>query len=199
MESPIDNLVRALSRLPGLGHRSAERASLALVRAPEGSLDALQRALADAREKVCCCDLCGGFTVRDANPCAICSDGLRDASTICVVEEPGDILAFERAGAFRGLYHSLNGKVSAARGTSPADIRLNALVERVRAGGVKEVILATATDMEGDATASFIQELLADVPGIRLSRLAFGLPVDSGIGYSDPITLKRALSGRVGA
>ena len=199
MESPLENLMRALSRLPGLGHRSAERAALALVRDPDGALDALQRALADAREQVCCCDVCGGFTVRDANPCAICSDGLRDASTICVVEEPGDILAFERAGVFRGLYHSLNGKVSAARGTSPADIRLNALVERVRTSGVKEVILATATDMEGDATASFIQELLADVPGVRLSRLAFGLPVDSGIGYSDPITLKRALSGRIGA
>ena len=196
MESPLENLMRALSRLPGLGHRSAERAALALVRDPDGVLDALQRALADAREHVCCCDICGGFTVRDANPCAICSDGLRDASTICVVEEPGDILAFERAGVFRGLYHSLNGKVSAARGTGPADMRLGALVERVRSGGVKEVILATATDMEGDATASFVQELLSGVAGLRISRLAFGLPVDSGIGYSDPVTLRRALAGR---
>ena len=169
---------------------------MALVRDPDGALDALQRALADARERVCCCDICGGFTVRDANPCAICSDGLRDTSTICVVEEPGDILALERAGVFRGLYHSLNGKVSAARGTSPADMRLGALVERVRAGGVKEVILATATDMEGDATASFVQELLSGVPDLRISRLAFGLPVDSGIGYSDPVTLRRALTGR---
>ena len=196
METPLENLIRALSRLPGLGHRSAERAALALVRDPDGALDALQRALADAREQVCCCDVCGGFTVRDANPCAICSDGLRDTSTICVVEEPGDILALERAGVFRGLYHSLNGKVSAARGTSPADMRLGALVERVRAGGVKEVILATATDMEGDATASFVQELLSGVPDLRISRLAFGLPVDSGIGYSDPVTLRRALAGR---
>ena len=197
MESPLDNLVRALARLPGLGRRSAERAALALVREPEGALDALQRALAAARDQVCCCDVCGGFTVRDANPCAICSDGLRDAATICVVEEPGDILAFERAGVFRGLYHSLNGKVSASRGTGPADVRLNALVDRVRSGGVREVILATATDLEGDATAAFIRELLADVPDLRISRLAFGLPVDSGIGYSDPVTLRRALSGRV--
>ncbi|MBQ6925673.1 MAG: recombination protein RecR [Kiritimatiellae bacterium] len=197
MESPLENLMRALSRLPGFGRRSAERAALALVRDPEGALDALQRALADAREQVCCCDVCGGFTVRDANPCAICSDGLRDSSTICVVEEPGDILAFERAGVFRGLYHSLNGKVSASRGTSPADVRLHALVERVRAGGVREIILATATDMEGDATAAFVRELLADVPDLRISRLAFGLPVDSGIGYSDPVTLRRALSGRI--
>ncbi len=196
MESPIDNLMRALSRLPGFGRRSAERAALALVRDPDGALDALQRALAEAREKVCCCDVCGGFTVRDANPCAICSDGLRDTSTICVVEEPGDILTFERAGVFRGLYHSLNGKVSAVRGTSPADMRLGALVERVRNGGVKEIILATATDMEGDATASFVQELLSGVSDLRITRLAFGLPVDSGIGYSDPITLRRALAGR---
>ena len=199
MESPLDTLVRALARLPGLGRRSAERAALALVRDPDGALDALQRALSEARETVLCCDVCGGFTTRDANPCRICTDALRDTSTICVVEEPGDILAFERAGVFRGLYHSLNGKVSAPGGTGPADMRLGSLVDRVRAGGVKEVVIATATDMEGDATASFIQELLADVPGLRVSRLAFGLPVDSGIVYSDPVTLKRALAGRVGA
>ncbi len=197
MESPLDSLVRALSRLPGLGRRSAERAALALVRDPDGSLDALQRALADARDKVCCCDICGGFTFRGANPCAICSDGLRDTSILCVVEEPGDILAFERAGVFRGCYHSLNGRVSASRGTGPVDIRLNALVARVRSDGVKEVILATATDMAGDATAAFVRELLAGIPGLRISRLAFGLPVDSGIGYSDPVTLRRALSGRI--
>lgn len=196
MESPLDNLVRALSRLPGLGHRSAERAALALVRDPEGIMDALQRAIADARDQVCCCDICGGFTVRDTNPCPICSDERRDSSVICVVEEPGDILAFERAGVFRGLYHSLNGKVSASRGTGPVDMRLNALVERARSGNVREIILATATDIEGDATAAFISELLQNVPDLHISRLAFGLPVDSGIGYSDPVTLKRALSGR---
>ncbi len=199
MESPLDTLVRALSRLPGLGRRSAERAALALVRDPEGTLDALQRALADAREMVRCCDLCGGFTVRDENPCRICTDALRDSSTICVVEEPGDIIALERAGVFRGLYHSLNGKVSASRGSGPAEVRLASLVDRVRSGGVKEVILATATDIEGDATAAFVQELLAEMPEVRVSRLAFGLPVDSGIVYSDPVTLKRALAGRIGA
>ncbi len=199
MESPLDPLVRALSHLPGLGRRSAERAALALVRDPDGALDSLQRALSEARENVLCCDVCGGFTVRGANPCRICADALRDTSTICVVGDPGDILAFERAGVFRGLYHSLNGQVSAPGGAGPADVRLGSLVDRVRAGGVKEVVIATATDMEGDATASFIQELLADIPGLRVSRLAFGLPVDSGIVYSDPVTLKRALAGRVGA
>lgn len=197
MDAPLDNLIRALSRLPGLGRRSAERAALALVRDPDGTLDALQRALADAREYVCCCSVCGGFTVRGNDPCRICSDGLRDRSTICIVEEPGDIIAFERAGVFKGLYHSLNGKVSASRATSPSDIRLNELVTRVRDGGIKEAIIATATDMEGDATAAFITEVLAEFPEVRVTRLAFGLPVDSGIGYSDPVTLKRALNGRV--
>lgn len=197
MESPIDNLVRALARLPGLGRRSAERAALALVRQPDGVMDNLQRALAAARENVCCCDICGGFTTRDANPCPLCTDLRRDDGLLCIVEEPGDILAFERAAIFNGRYHSLNGKVSAARGTGPADLRLNALCDRVQSGHFREVVLATATDLEGDATAAFLTELLtARAPGLRVTRLAFGLPVDSGIAYSDPVTLKRALSGR---
>lgn len=196
METPLDNLVRSLSRLPGLGRRSAERAALALVSQPDLLLDSLQRALALAREHVCCCSVCGGFTTRDANPCTLCSDERRDKSLICVVEEPGDIIAFERAAVFNGLYHSLNGKVSASRGTGPSDIRIRDLVSRVEAGGVGEVILATGTDMEGDATAAFITEQLAAFPEVRVSHLAYGLPVDSGIVYSDPVTLKRALLGR---
>lgn len=197
MESPIDNLVRALARLPGLGRRSAERAALALVRKPESLMENLQQALAAARENVCCCNICGGFTTRDANPCPLCTDPRRDDGILCIVEEPGDILAFERASIFNGRYHSLNGKVSAARGTGPADLRLNALLDRVQAGQFREVVLATATDLEGDATAAFLTELLTkSSPGLRVTRLAFGLPVDSGIAYSDPVTLKRALSGR---
>lgn len=197
MESPIDNLVRALARLPGLGRRSAERAALALVRQPDGVMDNLQRALAAARANVCCCDICGGFTTRDTNPCPLCTDPQRDDGILCVVEEPGDILAFERAAIFNGRYHSLNGKVSAARGTGPADLRLNALCDRVQTGKFREVVLATATDLEGDATAAFLTELLTSrSPGLRVTRLAFGLPVDSGIAYSDPVTLKRALAGR---
>lgn len=196
METPLDNLVRALSRLPGLGRRSAERAALALVSKPDLLLDSLQRALALAREHVCCCGICGGFTTRDADPCALCSDARRDKSVICVVEDPGDILAFERASVFNGLYHSLNGKVSASSGTGPADIRIRELVSRVGEGDIEEVVLATGTDIEGDATASFITEQLASFSSVRVTRLAYGLPVDSGIVYSDPVTLKRALSGR---
>ena len=194
MESPIDTLVRALSRLPGLGRRSAERAAFALVRDRGGVRESLRDALERAREEVCVCEECGGFTVKDANPCAICSDAGRDKTILCVVEEPGDIVALERAGVYRGLYHVLGGKVSSA--DSPADMRLDSLVRRARNGIVKEVVLATATDMEGDATAAFIEETLGHNEGLAVTRLAFGLPVDSGIVYSDPVTLKRALAGR---
>jgi len=134
--------------------------------------------------------------VRDANPCPLCTDPRRDAATICVVEEPGDILAIERAGVFTGRYHALHGKVSAARATGPADLRLQALAERVAREPVTEIILAVSTDLEGDATAAYVQELLRGGRPVRVTRLAFGLPVDSGVGYSDPLTLKRALGGR---
>lgn len=196
MDNPLDNLVRALARLPGLGRRSAERAALALVRKPDGLLDELQNALAAAKAQVCCCDVCGGFTTRDANPCALCTDARRDDSSVCVVEEPGDILAFERASVFNGRYLALGGKVSAARATGPGDLRIKPLLDRVGHGGVREVVLATGTDLEGDATAAFVAELLRPYPEVKVSRLAFGLPVDSGIGYSDPVTLKRAFNGR---
>ena len=196
METPLDSLIRVLSRLPGLGRRSAERAALALVRRPEGLMQELQAALEHARATVCCCGVCGGFTVREANPCPLCTDLRRDASLLCVVEEPGDILAIERAGVFSGRYHALHGKVSAARATGPGDLRLQALVERVAREPVAEVILALSTDLEGDATAAYVRELLRGTAQVRVTRLAFGLPVDSGVGYSDPLTLKRALGGR---
>ena len=196
METPLDSLIRVLSRLPGLGRRSAERAALALVRRPEGLMQELQAALERAREAVCCCEVCGGFTVREANPCPLCTDPRREASLLCVVEEPGDILAIERAGVFAGRYHALHGKVSAARATGPGDLRLQALVERVSREPVTEVILALSTDLEGDATAAYVRELLRGGKPVRVTRLAFGLPVDSGVGYSDPLTLKRALGGR---
>lgn len=196
MESPLDTLIRVLARLPGLGRRSAERAALALVRRPEGLMRDLQAAMELARARVCCCDVCGGFTVREANPCALCTDARRDATLLCVVEEPGDILAIERAGVFAGRYHALHGKVSAARATGPGDLRLKALADRLSREPVTEIILAVSTDLEGDATAAYVREMLRPLPRIRVTRLAFGLPVDSGVGYSDPLTLKRALGGR---
>jgi recombination protein RecR len=196
MVPPVDNLIRALAKLPGLGRRSAERAALALLRKPDMLLDALAAALQEARASVCCCSVCGGFTSRGQDPCGLCSDVTRDDAVLCVVEEPSDIFAIERSGGFRGRYHALMGKLSPARQTGPAELRLRALAERAGRGGVGEVLLALSTDMEGDATAGYIGELLKPL-GVRVTRLAFGLPADSGVGYSDPLTLKRAISGRI--
>ena len=195
MVSPLDNLTRVLAKLPGLGRRSAERAALALVRKPELLLDTLVEVLKEARTSIVCCSICGGFTAIGQNPCKLCVAETRNDTLICVVEEPGDILAIERSGGFNGRYHALMGKLSPVRQTGPAEIRLHALVVRIQRGLVKEVLLALSTDMEGDFTAGYIGELLK-ASGVLVTRLAFGLPADSGVGFSDPLTLKRAINGR---
>ena len=195
MVPAVNTLIHALSRLPGLGRRSAERAALALMRKPELILDPLVEALREARETVCCCPTCGGFTSKEVIPCRLCNDSLRDATLLCVVEEPADIVQIEKTGGFTGHYHALMGKLSPARQTGAAELRLQALTTRIAKGEVKEVILALSTDMEGDLTSGYICEMLKPYP-VRVTRLAFGLPADSGIGYSDPLTLKRALKGR---
>lgn len=195
MVQPVDDLIRALSKLPGLGRRSAERAALAIVRKPDQLSDPLMQALQEVRESIECCDVCGGLTLVGDQPCQLCTDDTRRADIICVVEESSDIFALERAGVFKGKYHALLGKISPARQSPPATLRLKELSERVAEGGVKEVILALSTDMEGDSTAAYIDEMLKPFD-VRVTRLAYGLPADSGIGYSDPITLKRAINGR---
>ncbi len=195
MLPPVDNLIRVLARLPGLGRRSAERAALALIGKPAQLSDPLCEALREVRDTVVCCDLCGGLTLAGQQPCRLCSDRGRNRTQLCVVEEPADILAIERAGVFHGCYHALLGKLSPARRGSPETLRLKELARRVGEGGVEEVILALSTDMEGDATAAYIDEMLRPC-GVRVTRLAFGLPADSGVGYSDPVTLKRAINGR---
>ena len=197
MLPPVDELEKCLSRLPGLGRRSAARAALALVRERERLLKPLASALQVAAETVRCCSRCGAFTTRDADPCALCTDEMRESRLLCVVEEPADILPLEASGAFRGRYHALGGKLSPARHLGPEKLRLAELRDRVVREGVTEVLLAVSTDMDGDATAGYIAELLRGT-GAQVTRLAFGLPADSGIAYSDPLTLKRAIRGRVG-
>jgi len=192
---PIAELEKCLSKLPGLGRRSASRAALALVREPARLAEPLIAALQSARANVCCCSKCGSFTTIDRNPCAICSDSLR-TNMICVVEEPADILSIEASGAFNGKYHALGGKLSPARHLGPEKLRLAELQDRVVRENVGEVLLALSTDMDGDATAGYIAELLKGT-GAKVTRLAFGLPADSGIAYSDPLTLKRAIRGRM--
>ncbi|MDA3924135.1 MAG: recombination mediator RecR [Kiritimatiellae bacterium] len=197
MVQPVDNLIRTLAKLPGLGRRSAERAALAIVRKPDQLSDPLMQALQEVRESIECCYICGGLTLTGDQPCQLCSDETRRDDLICVVEEPSDIYAIERAGVFKGKYHALLGKISPARQSPPATLRLKELSERISKGSIKEVILALSTDMEGDSTAAYIDEMLKPLD-VRVTRLAYGLPADSGIGYSDPITLKRAINGRIG-
>lgn len=200
MLAPIETLERALARLPGLGHRSAGRAALALLREPDRLLDPLVQALRDAQANVICCARCGAFTVRGEDPCRLCTDVLRERSSVCVVEEPADILTVESSGAFRGRYHVLGGKLSPARRIGPDRLRLPELKARIAAEGFTEVLLAVSTDMEGDATAGYLAEALRATPSaeapVRVTRLAFGLPADSGVAYSDPLTLKRAILHR---
>ena len=200
MIEPIESLERTLARLPGLGRRSAGRAALALLREPERLLDPLALALRTARAEVCCCPRCGAFTVKDEQPCALCTDLTRDAASVCVVEEPADIVTIEGSGAFHGRYHVLGGKLSPVHRMGPEKLRIAELCERIGAEGFTEVLLALSTDMEGDATAGFLAETLKNCPSsrapVKLTRLAFGLPADSGVAYSDPLTLRRAIVHR---
>jgi len=193
---PIEELEKCLSRLPGLGRRSASRAALALVREPARLLEPLVAALRGAQGSVRCCSRCGAFTTADCDPCGCCTDETRDGRILCVVEEPADIVSIESSGGFRGRYHALGGKLSPVHHVGPEKLRFAELKDRVVREGVTEVLLAVSTDMDGDATAGYVAELLKGT-GARVTRLAFGLPADSGIAYSDPLTLKRAIANRI--
>ena len=196
MLQPIEELERCLAKLPGFGRRSASRAALALVREPARLLQPLVTALRAAEANVRCCSRCGAFTTVDADPCAFCADPTRETQLLCVVEEPADIVSIESSGAFRGRYHALGGKLSLTRHSGPEKLRLAELQDRVVREGIAEVLLAVSTDMDGDATAGYITEILKGT-GAKVTRLAFGLPADSGIAYSDPLTLKRAIVNRI--
>ena len=196
MAGAIDALAQALSRLPGFGRRSASRAAMALAREPARLSDPLRAALDVVRERVCRCSRCGGLTEKDADPCRLCTDPLRDGSMLCVVEDPSDIAAIEASGAFKGRYHALGGKLSSSRGRTAAEASVREVASRVAREGFSEVLLALSTDMDGDATAGFVAEMLKPT-GVRITRLAFGLPADSAVAYSDPLTLRRAVSYRI--
>lgn len=191
----LDRLISCLGRLPGIGRRSAERMALKLVRDPDGQLKDLMASLEAVRRCVRCCSRCGCITVDGEEPCRLCTSPARDGDVLCVVEDPSDILAIERSGSFQGRYHALMGKISPMRGEGPGDLRIEALIRRVREDGIKEVILALSTDMEGEATAGYLAERLR-ATAARVSHLAFGIPAGSGVAYSDPVTLARAMKGR---
>lgn len=189
----LQRLVAALSQLPGIGPRSAERLALHLVQREEESVRQLAAALVEARERVQACSLCGGLT--EIQPCTLCADPRRDAALLCVVETPVDILRLEKAGAYRGLFHVLGGRLSPTTGVEPEDLRIAALEARVAGGGVREVILALGSDVESDATCFYLARRLAG-QGVVITRLAQGLPAGAGLEFADEITLSRALEGR---
>ena len=196
MTGPIAELALQLAKLPGLGRRSAMRAALQLVREKGRLAEPLLLTLKSAMDNVVCCSRCGAFTTLDADPCPVCTDMRRDSRILCVVEEPSDIVQIEASGAFAGRYHALGGKLSPVKRMGPERLRIASLVERIAAEGFEEVLLALSTDMEGDATAGYVSEVLKDCR-VKVTRLAFGLPADSGVAYSDPLTLRRAINNRV--
>lgn len=193
--SALEDLVTELSRLPTIGRKSAWRLTYHLLKQPPEQARRLARALETLAERVRRCDRCGNLA--EGPLCALCEDPRRDAALLCVVEEPQDIGAIERTGAFRGLYHVLGGRLSPIDGVGPDDLTVGALVARVAAGGVREVIVATNPRLEGDATALYIQEQLAP-SGVLVTRLARGLPVGGDLEYADGVTIAQALAARRG-
>jgi recombination protein RecR len=191
----IQNLISALERLPGIGPKTASRLAFYLLRAPEEISGSLSEALADLKTKIAFCQDCFNITSAGRERCEICESGSRDATIICVVEEPLDVLALERIGAFQGKYHVLQGVLSPIEGIGPDDLKIKPLLDRLQGGTVKEVILATNPSMEGEATAQYLYPRLQAF-GVRVTRLARGLPVGGDLEYADQNTLLRALSGR---
>jgi recombination protein RecR len=190
---PIQRLIEAFHRLPGIGPKSAQRLAYHLVRAAPQEAERLARAIVEARERIHYCSRCVNLT--EGDPCAICTNPRRDQSTICVVEQPLDVLAIERSGIYRGVYHVLHGILNPMEGIGPEHLHIDALVARVAGGAVREVIMATNPSLEGEATVMYVQRVLAP-HGVRVTRLARGLPSGADLEYADAMTLARALEGR---
>jgi recombination protein RecR len=190
----IQNLMTELSRLPGIGMRSAERIAFHLLKERPEEAMKLADAIRDVKTRIKHCSICYNLTEQD--PCAICSNAARDQSVVCVVEQPKDLLALESTGLYQGVYHVLLGRISPLEGVDPGDLTLDALVKRLESGMVREVIMATNPTMEGDGTALHIQSLIARFPNVQVTRLARGLPTGSNIEYANRNILADAISGR---
>jgi recombination protein RecR len=193
LPTAISTLISELSRLPGIGPRSAERIALQLVQTDPAVVKQLADAILHARERIQFCTTCGALT--EKSPCPICDDSRRDASLVCLVERAVDILSIEKSGTFRGKFHVLGGKISPLDGVEPEDLRIADLEKRLALEPIKEIILALSTDVEGDVTSFYLAKRLAR-PGLKISRIAYGLPAGSGLEYADELTLSRALEGR---
>ena len=195
LPEPIQNLINALERLPGIGPKSASRLAFYLLRADELISSELAEALTGLKERIAYCSECFNITEAGRELCEVCANPKRDGSVICVLEDALDVLALERTSAYQGRYHVLGGVMNPIEGVGPDDIKIRPLIERVARGGVREVILATNPSMEGDTTAMYIQQQLSPL-GVQVTRLARGLPMGGDLEYADQNTLLRALQGR---
>jgi len=190
---PLARLIDELSKLPGVGPKTAQRLAYHILRTPLPDADALAAAIRSVKTDLRYCSIC--FNIAEADPCVICSSDERDGAVVCVVEEPLDVLAIERTGQYKGVYHVLHGAISPVNGVRPDDLRIAELAARARKDGIEEVILATNPNLEGEATAMFIAQLLS-ASGARITRLARGLPMGGDLEYADEVTVSRALEGR---
>jgi recombination protein RecR len=191
--SSILRLIESFSKLPGIGEKTAERLAMHVLRAPRNEAEQLSRSIQGIKEKVRLCSMCFAFS--DADICNICSDQRRTSSILCVVEQPPDMVAIEKSGSFAGLYHILQGVLSPMNGIGPDSIRIKELISRIAQGKIKEVILATSTNVEGEATAAYIAERLENYP-VKVTRIASGVPMGGDLKYVDQVTLKRAMDTR---
>jgi recombination protein RecR len=190
---PIERLINGLTRLPGIGRKTAARLAFHILRIPKKEAQELARGIIDVKERIQLCSVC--FDLTDRDPCRICSDSRRNEEVICVVEEPNDLMAIEGAGDFHGKYHVLHGTLSPLEGIGPEDIKVKELLQRLETGKVKEVIMATNPNVEGGATALYLTELIKPL-GVKVTRIAYGIPMGGDIEYTDGETLAKALEGR---
>jgi len=193
LAAPLERLIERLRALPGVGQKSAQRMAFHILRSPDADVRALAAAIVEVKERIRLCGVC--YNITDVDPCLVCSDASRDRAAICVVEEPHNVVAIEKSGGFRGLYHVLHGSLSPLKGIGPDDLKIPALLERLRDGTVKEIILATNPNVEGEATAVYLSRLLKPL-GLKVTRIGLGLPVGSELEYADEVTVGKALEGR---
>lgn len=190
---PIAKLVEEFQKLPGIGHKSAQRLAFHIINMPNEKVQGLANSILEAKQKTKYCSVCSNLT--DVDPCPLCSSTTRDKSAICVVQDARDVVAMERTREFKGLYHVLQGAISPMQGIGPGDIRIKELLKRLESGEVKEVILATNPNVEGEATAMYISKLIKPL-GVKTTRIAHGIPVGGDLEYADEVTLAKAFEGR---